>query len=113
MSGAPGAPEEQEESGPLVFQRGKKLNDDYYIISVRDNSETAIVKFAAYELDSSETFELGYSYADFDALFKSNPDLVNPQNKEGRYDWVVDRLDFATDSSGGAKKIGPRQCTHC
>jgi|Transcript_50843 hypothetical protein len=105
MSGAPGAPEEQEESGPLVFQRGKKLNDDYYIISVRDNSETAIVKFAAYELDSSETFELGYSYADFDALFKSNPDLVNPQNKEGRYDWVVDRLDFATDSSGGAKKL--------
>ena len=28
-------------------------------------------RFAAYELESSETFELGYSHADFDGLFKA------------------------------------------
>lgn len=88
-----------------MFQRGKKLNDEYYIISVRDNAESNVLKFAAYELESSETFELGFSYGDFDALFKSHPELVNPANKEGRYDWVVDRLDFTTDSSGGAKRL--------
>jgi len=88
-----------------VFQRGKKLNDEYYIISVRDNAESAILKLSAYELESSETFELSYSYADFDALFKSHPELVNPASKEGRYDWVVDRLDFVTDSSGAAKRL--------
>mmetsp|Transcript_54284 Transcript_54284/g.117438 ORF Transcript_54284/g.117438 Transcript_54284/m.117438 type:complete len:474 (-) Transcript_54284:490-1911(-) len=102
----PGAVEDQErESGPLVFQRGKKLNDEYYIVSVRDNTESAIVKFFAYELENSETFDLCYSYADFDALFKSHPELVNPANKEGRYDWVVDRLDFTTDSNGTSKRL--------
>lgn len=105
MAAAPGSVGDQEESGPLVFQRGKKLNDEYYIISVRDNAESAMLKFAAYELESSETFELSYSFADFDALFKSHPELINPANKEGRYDWVVDRLDFSTDSSGGAKSL--------
>mmetsp|Transcript_70183 Transcript_70183/g.124918 ORF Transcript_70183/g.124918 Transcript_70183/m.124918 type:complete len:623 (-) Transcript_70183:60-1928(-) len=105
MASGLGSGADAEESGPLVFQRGKKLNDEYYIISVRDNAESAIVKFAAYELESSETFELSYSYADFDALFKSHPELVNPANKEGRYDWVVDRLDFTMDSSGGAKRL--------
>jgi hypothetical protein len=97
--------DDQEECGPLVFQRGKKLNDEYYIVSVRDNAENACVKFSAYELESSETFELSYSYADFDTVFKAHPELVNPANKEGRYDWVVDRLDFATDSSGSAKRL--------
>lgn len=102
---AGGGAEDQEEFGPLVFQRGKKLNDEYYIVSVRDNAESACVKFSAYELESSETFDISYSYADFDALFKGHTELVNPSDKEGRYDWVVDRLDFVSDSSGGAKRL--------
>jgi len=105
MASIHGASADQEESGPLVFQRGKKLNDEYYIISVRDNAESAMLKFIAYELETSENFDLTYSYADFDTLFKSHPELVNPSLKEGRYDWVVDRLDFTTDSSGAAKRL--------
>merc|ERR1712232_563125 len=93
------------ECGPLVFQRGKKLNDEYYIVSVRDNAESACVKFSAYEVETSEIFELSYSYADFDTLFKSHLELSNPANKEKRYDWVVDRLDFASDSSAGCKRL--------
>merc|ERR1719253_150396 len=97
------APGEQEEGGgPLVFQRGKKLNDEFYIFSVRDDPESAYVKFSAYELESSETFDLSYSYNDFDALFKTDPVLANPANKEGRYDWVIDRLDFASETGGAA-----------
>merc|ERR1719271_1975929 len=56
-------------------------------------------------METSETFDLSYSYGDFDILFKSHPELVNPASKEGRYDWIVDRLDFTTDSSGGAKRL--------
>merc|ERR1719271_2204553 len=56
-------------------------------------------------METSETFDLSYSYGDFDILFKSHPELVNPANREGRYDWIVDRLDFTTDSSGGAKRL--------
>lgn len=100
-----GGADDQEECGPLVFQRGKKLNDEYYIVSVRDNTESASVKFSAYELDSSEVFELSYTYAEFDALFKAHAELANPANKEKRYDWVVDRLDFAADSGGSAKRL--------
>jgi len=99
MAGAASG-EEQEEGGPLVFQRGKKLNEEYYIISVRDNAEGACVQFSAYELETSETYPLNYSYADFDALFKTHPELVNATNREGRYDCVVDRLDFMTEGSG-------------
>merc|ERR1712217_695784 len=69
------------------------------------NAESACVKFSAYELESSETFELSYSYTDFDALFRVHPELVNPANKEGRYDWVIDRLDFTSNSSGSAKRL--------
>jgi len=105
MAAGQGASGDQEEFGPLVFQRGKKLNDEYYIISVRDNAENSLLKFSAYELESSETFDLGYSYIEFDSLFKSHPDLVNPAFKEGRYDWMVDRLDFISDLSGGAKRL--------
>mmetsp|Transcript_99176 Transcript_99176/g.251861 ORF Transcript_99176/g.251861 Transcript_99176/m.251861 type:complete len:621 (-) Transcript_99176:170-2032(-) len=104
MATANGA-EEQEEGGPLVFQRGKKLNEEYYIVSVRDNTEGACVKFSAYELETSETYDLSYSYNDFDALFKTHPELVNPSNKEGRYDWFVDRLDFTSEGSGGVKRL--------
>jgi len=88
-----------------VFQRGKKLNDEYYIVSVRDSAESTCVKFSAYELETSETFDLSYSYADFDALFKAHPELVNPTNKEGRYDWVIDRLDFTSEGGGGVKRL--------
>mmetsp|Transcript_46414 Transcript_46414/g.131255 ORF Transcript_46414/g.131255 Transcript_46414/m.131255 type:complete len:649 (-) Transcript_46414:17-1963(-) len=105
MAAALGSGEDQEDGGQLVFQRGKKLNDDYYIISVRDSAENACVSFSAYELETSETFDVSYSYADFDGLFKTHPELVNPPNKEGRYDWVIDRLDLTSEHGGKAKRL--------
>jgi len=97
--------EDKEESGPLVFQRGKKLGDDYYIISVYDNVDAAIVKFSAFELETSETFDLPFSYSDMDGLFKANPELAVATNKERRYDWVIDRLDAIHDSGGACKRL--------
>merc|ERR1719272_1467860 len=95
-------PDKEEEKGVLVYQRGKKLNDEYYIVSAHDNAEKATVTFASYELDSSETFCLPHSYSELDALFKHHPELANPANRDGRYEWVVDRLDFMSD--GGSSK---------
>lgn len=93
----------EDDKGKLDYQRGKKLNDEYYIISVHDNAEKATVTFAAYELESSETFTIPYSYSELDALFKHNDELANPANRDGRYEWVVDRLDFVSD--GGSKRL--------
>jgi len=100
--------DKEDEKGVLVYQRGKKLNEEYYIISVHDNLEKVTVTFAAYELESSETFTLPYSYSELDALFKSNMELADPSNKEARFEWVVDRLDFISDS-GGSKKTDVSQ----
>lgn len=99
------ATNEAEDEGPLVFQRGKKLNGEYYVISVRDNFEAGRVKFTAYELESSDAHHLPYRHDEFDALFRTIPELVNPANKEGRYDWVVDRIEFTVDSASGGKKL--------
>lgn len=94
---------DQEECGTIVLQRGKKLDDDYCIISVSES--TTHVKFSAYDPESSETIELAYTHQEVDALFKSQPNLADPANKEGRYDWVVDRLGIARDSDGIAQRL--------
>merc|ERR1719272_895041 len=93
-------PDKEEEKGKLDYQRGKKLNEEYYIVSAHDNAEKATVTFAAYELESSETFCLPYSYSELDALFRHHAELANPANREGRYEWVIDRLDFVSDGTG-------------
>jgi len=94
-----------EEKGILVYQRGKKLNEEYYIVSVHDNQEKATVTFTAYELESSDSFALSYSYSELDALFKHNAELANPAMRDLRYEWVVDRIDFVSDGTGGAKRL--------
>lgn len=96
--------EDKDDSASLVFQRGKKLGDEYYIISVYDNVDATTVKFSAFELESSETFDLCFSHSDFDALFKTNAELAAGTNKERRYDWVIDRLDAVPGDSGGVFK---------
>jgi hypothetical protein len=90
----------EEDKGKLDYQRGKKLAEDFYIISVHDNAEKATVTFSAYELESSDTFALPYSYSELDALFRHNDELANPANRDGRYEWVVERLDLSNDGSG-------------
>jgi len=103
MATAPGSGEDQ--GGQLVFQKSKRLQDECYIINVRDSAESACVRFCAFELESSDTYEISYSYADFDALFKEHAELANPACKEGRYEWVIDRLDLVSDNPGEARHL--------
>jgi hypothetical protein len=103
-----------ETSGQLVFQEGKQIDHEYYIVSIYDDSELRRFHLAAYELETDQTFVLTYSYSDFDSLFRFNADLLNPNNSDGRFHWAVERLDFIED--GGRRglvlaqeptKVGP------
>lgn len=93
--------------GQLVFQEGKKIEGEYYIIAVYDDPEKNTVTFAAYELETNATYTLPYSYTELDELFKYNSDLMNPTNRDSRYHWIIERLDFvvALDTTTTARKL--------
>mmetsp|Transcript_55325 Transcript_55325/g.161473 ORF Transcript_55325/g.161473 Transcript_55325/m.161473 type:complete len:624 (-) Transcript_55325:50-1921(-) len=104
MAAATGAAEEAD-IVQLVFQKSRKLHGECFIISVHDNAGAACLLFSAYELESAETHKLSYSHAEFDAMFQAHPDLADPANKEGRYSWVVDRLDLVSEAGGANKRL--------
>merc|ERR1719240_713841 len=41
----------------------------------------------------------------FEELFANEPDLRTTKNKDARYHWIIVRLDFASDGSGGRKLV--------
>merc|ERR1719240_53646 len=41
----------------------------------------------------------------FEELFAHDPDLQNAKNRDDRFKWVIVRLDFASDGSGGRKLV--------
>jgi hypothetical protein len=92
-------------SGDLVFQEGKKLGEDAYIISVYDDPAKCRVTFAAYELETDEAYPLSKSYSQLDEIFQFNSDLVNPNNRDGRFHWIVKRLDFVLSELDGQKEL--------
>jgi hypothetical protein len=90
----------EETRGVLVFQEGKRIEGGYYIIAVYDDPATKTVSFAAYELETDYTYTHPLSYSELDGLFKYNSELMNPSNRDGRYHWVIERLDFVQDARG-------------
>lgn len=86
-----------------MFQEGKRIEGDYYIIAVYDDPASCSVTFAAYELETDETYCLPYTYTELDDLFRFNSEMMNPTNKDGRYHWVIERLDFILNDLG--KKV--------
>lgn len=87
----------------MVFQEGKRIEGDYYIIAVYDDPASCSVTFAAYELETDDTYCLPYTYTELDDLFRFNSEMMNPTNKDGRYHWVIERLDFIVNELG--KKV--------
>lgn len=96
-----------ETGGSLVFQEGKKIEGEYYIIAVYDDPERNTVSFSAYELETNQTYTLPYTYSELDELFRYNSELMNPTNRDARYHWIIERLDFvvALDSTTGGRKL--------
>ena len=70
-----------------------------------DDPSGSSVFFASYELETDTTFVLPYSYSEFDNLFRFNADLMNPNNTDGRYHWVIERLDFVVEDYLGENTL--------
>merc|ERR1719161_1478403 len=65
--------------------------------------EAKVIKFEAASTETGEIFPIEWEYADFDKVFRFNPDLMNPNKREGRYHWIIERLLFCSDGRGGRK----------
>lgn len=86
--------------GSLIFQEGKCIEGDFYIIAVYDDPSECTISFSAYELENDCTYTYPLTYSEFDALFKFDSELMNPSNQDGRFHWVIERLDFVQDNQG-------------
>lgn len=86
--------------GALIFQEGKLISGDYYIIAVYDDPAWCTISFSAYELENDATYTYPLTYSEFDALFRFDSELMNPSNQDGRFHWVIERLDFVRDARG-------------
>jgi len=85
-------PNEEANKGPLVYQESKVFQGQPFLCNVFDNTEGRYVTFEIYGLETQEMFYKRYSYDDFDKEFRFNAELMNPNRKEGRFHWVIERL---------------------
>mmetsp|Transcript_115099 Transcript_115099/g.245929 ORF Transcript_115099/g.245929 Transcript_115099/m.245929 type:complete len:625 (-) Transcript_115099:72-1946(-) len=86
--------------GSLIFQEGKCIEGEFYIVAVYDDPASCTISFSAYELENDCTYTYPLTYSEFDALFKFDSELMNPSNQDGRFHWVIERLDFVQDNRG-------------
>jgi len=84
----------------LIFQEGKNIEGEFYIIAVYDDPASSTISFCAYELENDCTYTYPLSYSEFDSLFRFDSELINPSNVDGRFHWVIERLDFVQDHTG-------------
>jgi len=86
--------------GSLIYQEGKEIEGDYYVIAVYDDPQECMISFSAYELENDQTFTYPFHYSEFDDLFRFDSELMNPSNRDARFNWVIKRLDFIQDARG-------------
>lgn len=84
----------------MIFQEGKCIEGEFYIVAVYDDPASCTISFSAYELENDCTYTYPLTYSEFDALFKYDSELMNPSNQDGRFHWVIERMDFVQDSHG-------------
>jgi len=89
-----------ETNGALIFQEGRCIDGEYYIIAVYDDPSSCNIMFSAYELENDSTFTYPLTYSEFDNLFRFDSELMNPSNQDGRFHWVIERLDFIMNARG-------------
>jgi len=89
-----------ETSGALIFQEGRCIDGEYYIIAVYDDPAANNIMFSAYELENDSTYTYPLTYSEFDNLFRFDSELMNPSNQDGRFHWVIERLDFIINNRG-------------
>mmetsp|Transcript_49454 Transcript_49454/g.115638 ORF Transcript_49454/g.115638 Transcript_49454/m.115638 type:complete len:487 (-) Transcript_49454:67-1527(-) len=95
--------EHKQNSGPLVYQETKVFLSELALISVYDNNEARTITMKFYGLDTQDALQMQYTYDEFDALFRFNATLMNPNRKEGRFHWVIERLEVS--AIGGVRRM--------
>mmetsp|Transcript_31347 Transcript_31347/g.73108 ORF Transcript_31347/g.73108 Transcript_31347/m.73108 type:complete len:643 (+) Transcript_31347:83-2011(+) len=83
--------------GTLIFQEGKCIEGEYYVIAVYDDPASSTISFSAYELENDCTYTYPLTYSEFDNHFRFDAELMNPANQDARFHWVIERLDFIQD----------------
>eukprot|EP00747_Dinoflagellata_sp_TGD_P162891 gnl/TRDRNA2_/TRDRNA2_181018_c0_seq1.p1 gnl/TRDRNA2_/TRDRNA2_181018_c0~~gnl/TRDRNA2_/TRDRNA2_181018_c0_seq1.p1 ORF type:complete len:384 (-),score=65.97 gnl/TRDRNA2_/TRDRNA2_181018_c0_seq1:80-1183(-) len=84
----------------VVFQRGKQIRDEYFILSVHDSPNSSLLSIVAHgiEFDESQApLDVVWTYAEFDALFQAQPDLLDAKKRDERFEFVIERLDIVED----------------
>jgi hypothetical protein len=87
----------------VVYQESKVIDNETFLCNVWDAREAKVIKFEAASTETGEIFPIEWEYAEFDKVFRFNPDLMNPNKREGRYHWIIERLLFCSDGRGGRK----------
>jgi len=94
---------DEQDKGTLTYQESKVFHAEPHLCSVYENTKRRLYTFEVYGLDTQETLHKQYTYNDFDGLFRFNAELMNPNRKEGRYHWVIERLEIG--QVGQEKKL--------
>lgn len=95
-------PVDDQDRGPLAYQESKVFNTESHLLNVFDHKVKKRVTFEVYGLDTQDVLFLQYDYGDFDALFRFNAELMNPNRKDGRFHWIIERLEIAILGAGTA-----------
>lgn len=95
--------EGDQDKGLLVYQEAKEFDGEWHVVSVYDNIDRRVVSIEAYGLDTMDMLTIFFPYNDFDAFFRFNAELMNPNRKDGRFHWIIERLQFISDGIGGRK----------
>lgn len=98
---------EEMDKGPVAYQESKVFNSEPTLITVYDNVKQRHCTFETYSLDTQAQYYIKYDYQAFDNLFRFNAELMNPNRKEGRFHWVIQRLEISQIGTEVKLRLGP------
>jgi len=98
----------EEDKGPIAYQEQKVFSSEDNLCSVYDNTVKRFVTFEVYGLDTQAQLFLKYDYPAFDNLFRFNAELMNPNRKEGRFHWIIERLEISTATKDRKLKLSEK-----
>mmetsp|Transcript_70909 Transcript_70909/g.178769 ORF Transcript_70909/g.178769 Transcript_70909/m.178769 type:complete len:542 (-) Transcript_70909:176-1801(-) len=99
--------EEEKDKGELMYQESKQFHSEWFLCNAYDNSKARRVTFEIYGLDTQDMFTKSYEYSAFDGLFRFNAELMNPNRKEGRFHYIIERLAIVTVNKERELKLMP------
>lgn len=98
---------EEMDKGPVAYQESKVFNSEPTLITVYDNVKQRHCTFETYSLDTQAQYFIKYDYQVFDNLFRFNAELMNPNRKEQRFHWVIQRLEISQIGTEVKLRLGP------